>query len=114
MSFDKRIATLAANFWVPKMNDPDKTSADTDQKGQGGYWSARFKGLLQVGAGNMFASSIIAGLFLGFVLDSWLETAPIFMLILGALGLIAGMRNAKKTLLATGRDEADKKDSERP
>lgn len=95
------------------MNDPDKTSADTDQKGQGGYWSARFKGLLQVGAGNMFASSIIAGLFLGFVLDSWLETAPIFMLILGALGLIAGMRNAKKTLLATGHDEPDKKDSER-
>lgn len=96
------------------MNDPDKTPAGTDQKGQGGYWSARFKGLLQVGAGNMFASSIIAGFFLGFLLDSWLETAPIFMLILGALGFVAGMRNAKKTLLATGRDESDKKDSERP
>ncbi|WP_410474451.1 AtpZ/AtpI family protein [Guyparkeria sp. TX1] len=96
------------------MNDRDKTPADAGQKGQGGYWSARFKGLLQVGAGNMFASSIIAGFFLGFLLDSWLETAPIFMLILGAFGFVAGMRNAKKTLLATGRDESEKKDSERP
>lgn len=95
------------------MNDPDKTSAGADQKSQGGYWNARFKGLLQVGAGNMFASSIIAGFLLGFLLDSWLETAPIFMLILGALGVVAGMRNAKKTLLATGRDESDKKDSDR-
>ncbi len=114
MSFDERVATLTANFWALKMNDPDKMPAGTDQKGQGGYWSARFKGLLQVGAGNMFASSVIAGLFLGFMLDSWLDTAPIFMLILGALGFIAGMRNAKKTLLATGRNESDEKDSERP
>lgn len=96
------------------MNDPDKTPAGTDAKRQGGYWNSRFKGLLQVGAGNMFASSIIAGLLLGFLLDSWLETAPIFMLILGALGFIAGMRNAKKTLLATGRNESEQKDSERP
>ncbi|MFN2382009.1 MAG: AtpZ/AtpI family protein [Guyparkeria sp.] len=95
------------------MNDRDKMPAEAGQKGQGGYWSARFKGLLQVGAGNMFASSIIAGLFLGFMLDSWLDTAPIFMLILGALGFVAGMRNAKKMLLATGRDESDDKDSRR-
>ena len=87
------------------MNDRDKTPADAGRTGQGGYWNARFKGLLQVGAGNMFASSIIAGFLLGFMLDSWLETAPIFMLIIGALGFVAGMLNAKKTLLATGRDE---------
>ncbi len=96
------------------MTDPNKRPAGIDQKGPGGYWSARFKGLLQVGAGNMFASSIIAGFFLGFMLDSWLETAPVFMLTFGALGFVAGMRNAKKTLLASGRDESDKKDSERP
>ncbi|MCL7750541.1 AtpZ/AtpI family protein [Guyparkeria hydrothermalis] len=96
------------------MNDRDKTPADAGQKGQGGYWSARFKGLLQVGAGNMFASSIIAGLLLGYLLDAWLDTAPIFMLILGALGFVAGMRNAKKALLATGRDEPQDKDSGRP
>ena len=56
----------------------------------------------------------IAGLLLGYLLDAWLETAPIFMLILGALGFVAGMRNAKKALLATGRDELQDKDSGRP
>lgn len=96
------------------MNDRDKTSADAGRPGQGGYWSARFKGLLQVGAGNMFASSIIAGLLLGYLLDRWLETAPIFMLILGALGFVAGMRNAKKALLITGRDEPRDQDSGHP
>ena len=81
-------------------------------KAGGGYWQSRFKGLLQVGAGNMFASSVIAGLVIGFALDSWLDTAPIFMLIVGALGFIGGMRNARNSLLATGRDD-EPRDSDR-
>ena len=96
------------------MTDPHNKP---DQPGQhnagGGYWQSRVRGLLQVGAGNMFASSVIAGLLIGFALDSWLETAPIFMLLVGGLGVVAGMRNARKSLLATGRDD-EPRDSDRP
>ena len=95
------------------MTDPhNKPGETTRDRVGGGYWQSRFKGLLQVGAGNMFASSVIAGLVIGFALDAWLDTAPIFMLIVGALGFIGGMRNARKALLATGRDD-EPKDSDR-
>ena len=95
------------------MTDPHNKPDGADRsKAGGGYWQSRFRGLLQVGAGNMFASSVIAGLVIGFALDSWLDTAPIFMLIVGALGFVGGMRNARKSLLATGRDE-EQKDSDR-
>lgn len=90
-------------------NKPDETAREHTG---GGYWQSRFKGLLQVGAGNMFASSVIAGLLIGFALDAWLDTAPIFMLIVGALGFVGGMRNARKSLLATGRDD-EPRDSDR-
>lgn len=95
------------------MTDPHKKPDETarDSAG-GGYWQSRFRGLLQVGAGNMFASSVIAGLVIGFAIDAWLDTAPIFMLIVGAFGFVGGMHNARKSLLATGRDD-EKRDSDR-
>ena len=95
------------------MTDPhNKPGETTRDRVGGGYWQSRFKGLLQVGAGNMFASSVIAGLVIGFALDAWLDTAPIFMLVVGALGFVGGMRNARKALLATGRDD-EPQDSDR-
>lgn len=90
-------------------NKPDQTAR---AGGSGSYWQSRFRGLLQVGAGNMFAASVIAGLAIGFAFDSWLETAPIFMLVFGVLGVVGGMRNAHKSLLAVGRDDQDR-DSDR-
>ena len=52
--------------------------------------SSKF-GLFQIGAGNLFASMIISGLFLGYLVDEWLDQAPLFMLSFGALGIIGGM-----------------------
>ncbi len=79
----------------------------------GSYWQSRFKGLLHVGAGNRLAASVIAGLLIGFGLDHWLGTAPIFMMAFGALGFIGGIRNARNSLLTESRDEQEK-DSDRP
>lgn len=90
-----------------------KTSESVRASATGGYWQSRFQGLLQVGAGNMFASSILAGLVIGFALDSWLATAPVFMLIFGALGFVGGMRSARKSLLTVGHDSQGQ-DSNRP
>lgn len=96
------------------MTDPDKTpDKNAHDSRRGGYLQARFNGLLHIGAGNMFAASIIAGLLMGYLLDVWLGTAPIFMLVVGALGFVSGMLKARKNLLATGRDDRDK-DSDRP
>ena len=93
-------------------NKPDQTARSSVARGSGSYWQSRFRGLLLVGAGNMFAASVIAGLAIGFALDSWLETTPVFMLVFGVLGVVGGMRNAQKSLLAVGRDDQDR-DSDR-
>ena len=61
-------------------------------------------GLLMVSAGNIFASMVISGLVLGYLVDSWLGTQPIFMLSLGALGLIGGFQRVHKLLGAKDRD----------
>lgn len=39
-----------------------------------------------------FAGAILLAGGAGYLLDRWLHTKPIFMLVLGALGFIAGVR----------------------
>ena len=41
----------------------------------------------------IFAGAVIVGGFLGYLLDNWLHTKPVFMLILGVVGFIAGLRD---------------------
>jgi F0F1-type ATP synthase assembly protein I len=55
-------------------------------------------GLLSVSAGNVFASMVISGLLLGYLVDSWFDTRPVFMLIFGALGLIGGFKRVHQLL----------------
>ncbi len=46
--------------------------------------------LLLVGVGTMLTSMIVSGFLLGYGVDYWLETTPLFMLLFGALGFIGG------------------------
>ncbi len=46
-------------------------------------------------------AGIVVGTFLGWVIDGWLETTPIFMLVLFFLGAAAGIANLWR--LFTGR-----------
>ncbi|MHB8920639.1 MAG: AtpZ/AtpI family protein [Halothiobacillus sp.] len=78
-------------------------SAETTQ--QEGYLAIRLRGLMNVGAGNVFASTVIAGLLLGFLVDRWLDIAPIAMLLGGLLGFIGGMRNAHRLMIAKHNDD---------
>ncbi|MEF3193981.1 MAG: AtpZ/AtpI family protein [Halothiobacillaceae bacterium] len=55
-------------------------------------------GLPLIGAGNMFVSMIASGFIIGYVLDGWLDTRPLFMLIIGGLGLIGGFQKAHQLL----------------
>ncbi|MHB1230692.1 MAG: AtpZ/AtpI family protein [Halothiobacillus sp.] len=78
-------------------------SAETQQPE--GYLAIRLRGLMSVGAGNVFASTVIAGLLLGFLVDRWLDIAPIAMLLGGLLGFIGGMRNAHRLMIAKHNDD---------
>ena len=45
-----------------------------------------------------FAGAILLAGGVGFLLDRWLHTKPIFTLILGAIGFIAGVREVLRRL----------------
>jgi ATP synthase protein I len=87
------------------MTDPNDKSPDGMQ---GSYWNARFQGLLHIGAGNRMAASVIAGLLIGYGVDRWLGTLPIFMLAVGALGFVGGLMNARRALLIGDREDSDR------
>lgn len=81
-----------------------KQEAKSESAKQEGYLAIRLRGLMNVGAGNMFASTVIAGLLLGFLVDRWLDIAPVAMLLGGLLGFIGGMRNAHRLMQAGSHD----------
>lgn len=56
-------------------------------------------GLLLIGVGSILTSIIAAGFILGYALDVWLETLPIFLLSFGLLGLIGGILKVYKMLI---------------
>lgn len=43
--------------------------------------------------GISLVASILIGLALGYYLDQWLDTAPVFTLIMLLIGIISGFRN---------------------
>ena len=48
-------------------------------------------GLLLVGVGSMLTSMIAAGFLLGYMVDRWLDSRPLFMLVFGGLGFVGGL-----------------------
>jgi hypothetical protein len=55
-------------------------------------------GLLLIGVGSMMTSMIAAGFILGYIVDMWLNTQPIFLISFGALGLIGGFLKVYRLL----------------
>ncbi len=54
--------------------------------------------LLLVGVGTMLTSIVVSGFLLGYGVDYWLETTPMFMLLFGALGFVGGGLKVYKLL----------------
>jgi len=46
----------------------------------------------------VLVAAIIVGGAIGYFLDRWLHTKPVFMMILGGLGFFAGVRDVLKRL----------------
>lgn len=59
---------------------------------------ARGTGLALIGVGSLLTSMVLAGLILGYGLDVWLGTLPLFMFILGCLGFVGGLLKLYKLL----------------
>lgn len=57
------------------------------------------RSLLLVGVGSMLTSIVVTGFLLGYAVDAWLDTKPIFMLLLGLLGLVGGFIKVYKLLI---------------
>jgi ATP synthase protein I len=55
-------------------------------------------GLLLISVGTVLTSMIAAGFLLGYLLDVWLDTLPILMLVCGALGFIGGILKVYRLL----------------
>lgn len=58
--------------------------------------------LLLIGVGTHMTSMIIAGFLLGYLVDYWLDTQPIFLLILGLMGLVGGILKAYRLMSHPG------------
>ncbi len=55
-------------------------------------------GLLWVSAGSMLTSMIAAGFLLGYGVDLWLDSRPLFMLLFGGLGFVGGILKVHRLL----------------
>ena len=55
-------------------------------------------GMLLIGVGTHLAAMVISGFLLGYGADVWLDTRPVFMLLLGGLGFVGGILKAHKLL----------------
>jgi ATP synthase protein I len=46
----------------------------------------------------VLVSAVVVGGLLGYLLDRWLHTKPVFLLILGGIGFFAGVRDVLRRL----------------
>ncbi len=65
-------------------------------------YQSRGGDIVLVGAGTILTSMIAAGFLLGYAVDVWLGTLPVFMLMFGALGLVGGCIRLRKLLIGNG------------
>lgn len=84
---------MPPHFWGPC------AMADTKQAGKpGAKPGAKGPGLLLISVGTMLTSMIAAGFLLGYLVDTWLDTRPLAMLLFGALGFIGGLLKVYRLL----------------
>ena len=56
------------------------------------------RGLGLIGVGTILASMIASGFLLGYWVDVWLDTRPLFMLLFAGLGFVGGILKVHKLL----------------
>jgi F0F1-type ATP synthase assembly protein I len=64
--------------------------------------NTRGAGWVLIGVGTHMTATVIVGFALGYAIDSWIDSRPIFMLILGCLGFVGGVLKAFRILTRLG------------
>jgi ATP synthase protein I len=60
--------------------------------------------------GTEFAGGVLVGAGVGYFLDRWLDTTPIFLMVCVALGAVAGFRTMMRSARAASGEEKDTPD----
>lgn len=55
--------------------------------------------------GIAFVLAVVFGFLIGYALDRWLGTTPLFIIVFFFLGIAAGIVNVVRTANAVGREE---------
>ncbi len=55
--------------------------------------------------GIAFVLAVVFGFVIGYFLDRWLGTSPLFIILFFFIGLVAGIVNVVRTANAVGKDE---------
>ena len=50
----------------------------------------------------VLVSAVVVGGLLGYFLDHWLHTKPVFFLVFGGIGFVAGVRDVLRRLAVSG------------
>jgi ATP synthase protein I len=50
----------------------------------------------------VLVAAVVVGGLLGYLLDHWLHTKPVFLLVLGGIGFYAGVRDVLRRLAGNG------------
>jgi ATP synthase protein I len=59
-------------------------------------------GLILLSAGSILSSMVVAGFLLGYLVDHWLDSRPVFMLVFAGLGAVGGFIKVYKLLSRLG------------
>ena len=52
-----------------------------------------------IGVGTILSSMVLSGFLLGYLVDGWLDTKPVFMLLFAVLGFVGGAIRVYKLLV---------------
>lgn len=63
--------------------------------------------------GLRMGAAILVFTYLGYLLDGWLDTQPVFLLLLGFLGLAGGMASVYYTIYPRTRAPEERGDDDR-
>ena len=87
---------------MPLDDRPSNSGSESPEKRRARKISQQFAVAMELPF--ILVSAILVGGLIGYFLDRWLHTKPTFMLVLGALGFFAGLRDILRRL--PGNDDA--------
>jgi ATP synthase protein I len=81
---------------MPSDNKPEKPEAPSPTVGRAK--DASNQAAIAMELPFVLVSAMVVGGVLGYLLDRWLHTKPVFLLILGGIGFFAGVRDVLRRL----------------